>query len=337
MGFSSVNNARAAVGNGFTRSQLVQLIPPGSSSSLVNYLAFALNANYSKSQIASGANYLSYVENFGFTTYFLNNQYYATKTYTSGTSDSLTPFQGSYASVLSVGGGGGGASGGGGGGGVLYTPSFLINGTQTVTIGAGGSGAGPNNGQRGSDGVDTVFGTLVAGGGGGGSGYETSARPGRANNGNGGGTGVNGGTAAPGGAGSGLGNRGGNTTANVQGGAGGGGAGAAGGDNSGINSGGKNGGIGLAYDITGTSIFYSGGGGGGPNAAGGNTPGLGGTGGGGNGVNNGNGQNGVNGLGGGGGSCQASSNSATGFVGGSGGSGVVIIRFTLTIPQVFTI
>ena len=337
MGISSVNNAKAAVGNGFTRSELVQLVPPGSSSSLVNYLAFALNANYNKSQITSGANYLSYVQSFGFTTYESAGAYFAFKTYTSGTSDSFTPFQGSLASVLCVGGGGGGGSGGGGGGGYLYTPSYLINGTITVTVGNGGAGCAMQSGNRGTDGGDTSFGALLAGGGGGGGTYETSGRPGRAVNGNGGGTGVNGGTAASGGAGSNAGNRGGNTTANVQGGAGGGGAGAVGADNSGNGSGGKNGGIGISSDITGSNILYAGGGGGGANAAGGNTPGLGGLGGGGNGISNGNGQNGTDGLGGGGGSGQANSSGNTGYLGGTGGRGVVIVRLPLTIPQVFTI
>ena len=66
----AISSSRAAqiVGNSFSRNELIQLIPAGSSSSLTNYLAFALSANYTKPQLLSATNYLSYVQNFGFTT-----------------------------------------------------------------------------------------------------------------------------------------------------------------------------------------------------------------------------------------------------------------------------
>ena len=73
--------------------------------------------------------------------------------------------------VAGGGGGGGGTGGGGGAGGLIYSNALaVVNGSNyTVTVGAEGSG-GSGTGVMGSNGSNSVFGTLIAYGGGGGGG-----------------------------------------------------------------------------------------------------------------------------------------------------------------------
>jgi hypothetical protein len=81
--------------------------------------------------------------------------------------------------VLVVGGGGGAGNdggGGGGAGGLVFVPQYPVTpgGTVSVTVGCGGSG-GPGASQpekRGTNGQDSVFGTITAKGGGGGGGGD---------------------------------------------------------------------------------------------------------------------------------------------------------------------
>lgn len=85
--------------------------------------------------------------------------------------------------VLVVAGGGGGGSdmgGGGGGGGVLTNPSYAVApSTYAITVGGGGAGSPgvyASTPVSGSNGGNSIFGTLTAiGGGGGGSGHRTDA------------------------------------------------------------------------------------------------------------------------------------------------------------------
>lgn len=173
--------------------------------------------------------------------------------------DQSVPYSVEY--LVIAGGGGGGASSGGGGGAGGYrssvsgessgggasaeTPlSLIVGATYTVTVGAGGAGGGVFG--TGTNGDDSVFGSITSNGGGGG-GYSGA-------NGFSGGSGggaplssgrsVGSGTAGQGFAGGG---------ANRQ---GGGGAGEAGGTD-GVNEGGD----GVASSITGTSVVRGGGGG----------------------------------------------------------------------------
>ena len=225
--------------------------------------------------------------------------------------------------VLVVGGGGGSRSdgGGAGAGGLIYRPGFSVTpgGTITVTVGCGGSA--DNSGQ------DTVFSTLTAKGGG------ASNTPG----GSGGGAGRDGGggrgnatqPTQPGDSGAyGFGNQGGVNTVPSGGwiaGSGGGGAGAAGTDATSYGPGngqdgqpGRPGGIGLAYSISGTSVYYAGGGGG---SARGLPGGTGGQGGGSNGTGPGDtSQPGTANRGGGAGAPQNNP-------GASGGKGIVIVQY----------
>jgi len=262
------------------------------------------------------------------------------------------------AATLVVAGGGGGGSdmaGGGGGGGVIYNASFtLTSQPYPITVGLGGNGAPAGQGQvRGTNGQNSVFGTLTAiGGGGGASNHDQSINP--AGNGGSGG-GASGGAQPPNGGSGGAGGYGGGaagTGASGQGHdgsfgiwawypGGGGGAGAAGNTNP------ANGGIGVENSILGTSYYWGGGGGGagysGPGGSGGNGGGGGGAVGvttGGAGYNNGSpgtdgcsncwanvpgGNAGTNtGGGGGGGSHYNATNN-----GGNGGSGIVIVRYAV--------
>ena len=225
---------------------------------------------------------------------------------------------------LVVAGGGGGGNrqdgfddrgGGGGAGGYLTsTVSILLNQTYTVTVGAGGTAS---ISAQGGNGVNSVFGNIVATGGGGGGKFATAGSDGGSGGGGGafrtagnyaGGIGVagpprqgyNGGT-------------GGTDSVTYRHGGGGGGAGAAG-NNAGAPSSGK-GGDGLQTSISGSATYYAGGG------AGGGTGQPGGLGGGGSdsspGATN-------TGGGGGGGTTFAS-------IGASGGSGIVILRVSDSI------
>lgn len=270
-------------------------------------------------------------------------------TFTSG-------YTGSVEYLIIAGGASGGSlgsSGGGGAGGLLYGIGYpIIEGASyTVTLGAGGS-AGPGTGGPGSNGSNSVFGTLTALRGGAGA-IEVDPNPGGASVGGGNDFGSGGGASlkypgqanvncvgGPGGAGTpGQGNPGGSSIhrCGVYGaGGGGGGAGAAGGNANGPGSntqGAGNGGAGLTYSISGSPVTYAGGGGGSaPNNNPSGSPGTpacgcGGSGGGGRGADYGGGLAAVQGTanrgsGGGGGLGD--------YVGpkpsGAGGSGIVIIR-----------
>ena len=224
-----------------------------------------------------------------------------------------------YLVVAGGGGGGGGTGAGGGGGGVIQGIISLTAGTYTVTIGGGGAGSGyvspPYS--PGTNGQNSVFGTLTAfGGGGGGT---------NAGGGNGGGVRGGSGGGSLGSTGQGLGIPGQgfaggvtNFTTPYYGGGSGGGAGGPGVD--GTSSAGGNGGPGMMSSISGAVAYYAGGGGGGTYAGG--TLGSGGTGGGGAGG----GFNGTANTGGGGGGQK--DNSTT--LAGTGGSGIVYLRYMLT-------
>jgi hypothetical protein len=255
------------------------------------------------------------------------------------------------AEVLIVGGGGGGgrhSGGGGGGGGLLYygaetpkTPSgsalTIGAGTHTVVVGAGaaactgdygassivgqnstGQGAGGFNGNNSSVAISggSTY-TAIGGGGGGfynGQGYGGGSGGGSSRGNGAGGSGTSG-QGSAGGAG---------TYGNVTPypGAGGGGAGGTGAGNADGNGGA--GGAGLAYSISGSSLYYAGGGGGNRQEAS-SGGGAGGSGVGGNGATNaGAATPGATNRGGGGGGDQYNI-----AAGGSGGSGVVVIRYIL--------
>ena len=184
----------------------------------------------------------------------------------------LTNAKAENAEVLVVAGGGGGGSaggvgdggaGGGGGGGLTYNASYALTQGQTinVTVGIGGSASVASAHLAGTDGSNSIFGSITVNGGGGGA---TSSGNGRSG-GSGGGGGYNGYTTVKyGGSGIvGIGNSGGNTTdlASASG-AGGGGAGGVGGNNLTGHNGG-NGGLGLNYTITGVGVTYASGGRGG--------------------------------------------------------------------------
>jgi|GEM_PF-2387997 len=234
--------------------------------------------------------------------------------------------------VVGGGGGGGGSTGGGGGAGGFLTGTTTVTGSgeYTVTVGAGGAG-GAGNGDPsgwGSNGGDSVFGSLTAVGGGGGAPNTDSGSPSGNTGGSGGGAsfGSDGGTNAPGT--SGQGNAGGAcpTWGWAWAAGGGGGAGAPGVDGNRQNSG-ADGGAGLSSTISGTSKLYAGGGGGGSYQ---DTGGRGGTGGGGYGASGNSGaQSGTANTGGGGGG-QGGNNGAAA---GSGGSGIVIISYVSGVSQ----
>lgn len=174
--------------------------------------------------------------------------------------------------VLIVGGGGGSGGGGntgyhgggGGGGGVVYHPNFAVTpgANITITVGGGGS-AGAQSGDsgfRGTNGGNSAFGTLIANGGGGGGG--NSASGGLAGGSGGGGnlySGAGGASNQPTYTGATVyGNSGGSGQSDYGSGGGGGGAGSTGGNGS-SNIGGR-GGHGVAFNITGTYVFYGAGG-----------------------------------------------------------------------------
>jgi hypothetical protein len=261
-------------------------------------------------------------------------------TFTSGSQNWTVPQGVTSVEVLVVAGGGGGGgncnscggAGAGGAGGLLYNSSYPVtpDATISVVVGAGGAG-GPagyyGSGYKGVNGGNSSFGNLIAIGGGGG--HSQNGLPG--SNGGSGGGGSGGGSPPPGGAGNGTlgqGNNGGSGIIFPYGGGGGGGAGSAG--SNGYNTGNSNGGVGLAYSITGSSVYYAGGGGGGAYSS--NPAGVGGLGGGGNGVNsntnNGNGFSGTPNTGGGGGGANGA---PKGGAGGAGGSGIVIIKYKPTV------
>jgi hypothetical protein len=247
------------------------------------------------------------------------------------TSGTLNVTMGGLVDVLVVGGGGGGAggnpssdgNGGGGGGGVIFRSGFTVTpGTYTITVGTGGAGGAAAANSPGADGLNSVFSTLVAvGGGGGGSDGALNGRAG----GSGGGASTSGSGGVGGTGTSTQGFAGGN--ANAPGGSGPGGGGGGGGGAGGLGGAGGqllkggNGGVGLAFDISGSNLFY---GGGGAGSSWTHVGGTGGSGGGGNGASRVNATAATGGAantGGGGGSGTAT------FASGAGGSGIVIIRY----------
>jgi hypothetical protein len=273
---------------------------------------------------------------------YYDNYFIETFTYygTGNTGDYTISFaQDTLCDILIVGGGGGGSAGGGGAGGYVYNTCVILNGSYTVSVGNGGTGAtGTTSGNQGRNssiiGGSTSYIAYGGGGGGGntviapvhtagqvgsygGSGHDfTTAQTYTSTQGNRGGRALAGGSASGGG---------------------GGGAGAIGNDGSVVpglfsQTGtvayyrGGQGGIGLINNITGSAVYYAGGGTAGVNTnqhtdTSAQTQVLGG---GGLGAiaPNANGTNGTNGLGGGGGGGDWERTAGT-----SGGSGIVIIRY----------
>ena len=171
---------------------------------------------------------------------------------------------------LVIGGGGGGgagsaAGGGGGAGGYRTATGFSLQpGTAyAITVGAGGAGTTSPDNNNGTNGSDSVFGSITALGGGGGAGTGPASAS-YAGDGLAGGSGGGGRYGGNGGAGtSGQGYAGGSSTSGgARGSGGGGGAGAAGTDGGTGTTAAGSGGAGLASSITGTSVTRAGGGGG---------------------------------------------------------------------------
>jgi hypothetical protein len=224
--------------------------------------------------------------------------------------------------LVIAGGGGGGGAGGGGGGGAggfqYFANASLTSGSYSVTVGAGGTGSSGANATPGTNGGNSVFGSLPPSIGGGGAGTNFGGSTG-SSGGSGGGTGAGN---TPGNGTPGQGYNGANTMAEsglIYGAGGGGGAGGAGipGNNSNPGSGGP----GLACSITGNLIYYAGGGAGGLYQA--SPIAFGGVGGGGC-----TGGNGLANTGGGGGGSIGNGSSQAGTAA-NGGSGIVIIRYVL--------
>ena len=245
----------------------------------------------------------------------------------------------SSVNVLVVAGGGSGGpgqGGGGGAGGLIYRPGYPVTpgGTVPLNVGAGNPEASttypyPGSTAQGSyRGFNSTFGALTAIGGGSGNGDDHPGAPGGSggagsdNAGSFGGSGVQ--PSQPGDSGTyGFGNSGGRggTPMDQHAGGGGGGAGASG---QGAEAG-KQGGIGRAYSISGSSVYYAGGGRGGWGPARTSMSTAQQTGGGGGGANSGRGGAGVANRGGGGGGSGGDVSGAG--QGSSGGSGIVIVQY----------
>ncbi len=239
------------------------------------------------------------------------------------------------ADILVIGGGGGGGSatafsmagaGGGGAGGLVHLEGVEVEGTSKVTVGNGGAAGGSGN-TSGTNGEDSVFGSIIAHGGGGGAGGNTAGRAGGSG---GGGRGDDGGAATQPGSTSGGHGHPGAAWPSAGGDAAGGGGGAGGpAPPPSTSTAGGSGGPGREIGISGSAVRYGGGGGGGASRD--STPGDGGDGGGGDGGNNGlapaPGRPGT-GSGGGGGN-----NNRTGA---PGGSGIVIIRYQASAPTPYS-
>jgi hypothetical protein len=222
---------------------------------------------------------------------------------------------------LVVAGGGGGSGAGGGAGGLLQGNIPVATGSAiTVTIGSGGSAATASS-NVGTNGGNSVFGSITATGGGYGASYFGSLLA-PSSGGSGGGSYYSNNILGAQGV-SGQGNRGGgqgSTAGSGYAGGGGGGAGTVGINSVGgtTNAGAGNGGAGVSSDISGTRTTYAGGGGSGSDAG---TNAAGGAGGGGTGyVSNAGGSSGTANTGGGGG---GNGNGTAG----AGGSGIVIISY----------
>jgi hypothetical protein len=230
-------------------------------------------------------------------------------------SGTFTPATALSCDVLVVaggGGGGGGWSAGGAGSGAGAGGYRTITGTsfstaQTVTIGAGGTGgSGGGLVADGTQGSNSVFGSITSAGGGKGAGQDSPGYSG----GSGSGAGGSGATIKPvGGAGNTpsvspvQGYAGGDVGAGVNAAAGGGGGSSAVGSPSALTNAGGNGGAGTANSISGTSVTY---------AAGGKGGGV---------TNNGAGVAGGPNTGDGGAGNYGNT------AGGAGGSGIVIVRY----------
>lgn len=275
-----------------------------------------------------------------------DSQYYY---HTFLSSETFTPTQSISADVLCVAGGGGGGSyrgGGGGAGGLLVFTSQSLTATgYAVTVGAGGAGgasAGAVNGNYGTQGGNSQFGSLTAsvGGGFGAKSQSISTTYLGGNGGSGGGSTPNNTTNISGGsATSGQGYAGGGATTaetyNKYGAGSGGGAGGAG--NPGLNTGGGAGGIGATStfinaigsatgfgQLSSGNYYFAGGGAGGAIFSAPTS--LGGLGGGGSSPTNSNGSAGTINTGGGGGGSNSTDDTTT-LAGGAGGSGIIIIRY----------
>jgi len=230
-------------------------------------------------------------------------------------------------SVLVVAGGGGGGkaepnlwgdgAGGGGGGGLIYNTSYSLSGNIEVVIGNGGQGSTVNN-AKGSNGTNSVFGSLIAiGGGGGGSDNHDATNTGASGGSGGGSASMHTGTVSGSLGILGQGNNGSASIFSGRRGGGGGGAGAAAFVS-------QNGGTGLNYSINGSNSYYAGGGGGGAGEYT-DTFGTGGSGIGGNGgIRGAVGGNAVANTGSGGGG--GGTNNASGN-GGNGSSGIIVVRY----------
>lgn len=230
----------------------------------------------------------------------------------------------SSVSYLVIAGGGGANTGAGGAGGYIESTLAVVAGvSNTITVGAGGTGV--QTGQTPTAGSNSVFASVTAIGGGRGGrtdGGDPLRNGGSGGSGGGGGGDGNGSTGGSGTAGQGNAGGGASSGSPYPGG-GGGGASAAGAAGSGSQGGA--GGAGTASSISGSSVTRAGGGGGG-GAFANALPGAGGAGGGGAGGTTGgaNGTSGTVNTGGGGGGFV---NYNQPYVGGSGGSGVVIISY----------
>ena len=257
---------------------------------------------------------------------------YRIHTFTTVGTSSLVVTRGGPVEVLVIAGGGGGGGnsaqshpgGGGGAGELIYNPSFVISGTVSVTVGAGGAGEVITPFTNSLAGSNSSLGSLTANGGGRG-GHQNE-------NGGSGGSGGGGGRGFPpggttGGASTrtiGFGNAGGGSgsdlATNTASAGGGGGAGGTG-RNSYDSSKATEGGPGFTYTISGSAITYAAGGSGGSRS------------------DSLNGVSGAANTGSGGGGGGGSSGSYTS--GGSGGSGIVIFRYPLGTlaagpqPQIF--
>jgi len=257
---------------------------------------------------------------------------YRIHTFTTVGTSSLVVTRGGPVEVLVIAGGGGGAGnsaqshpgGGGGAGELIYNPSFVISGTVSVTVGAGGAGEVITPFTNSLAGSNSSLGSLTANGGGRG-GHQNE-------NGGAGGSGGGGGRGFPpggttGGASTrtiGFGNAGGGSGSDLatnSASAGGGGGAGGPGRNSYDSSKATEGGPGFTYTISGSAITYAAGGSGGSRS------------------DSLNGVSGAANTGSGGGGGGGSTGVYTS--GGSGGSGIVIVRYplgTLTAgpqPQIF--
>jgi len=233
--------------------------------------------------------------------------------------------------VLVVAGGGGGGGGdvgaGGGAGGLIYNRNFAVTpgSALTVTVGAGGAGSSSSS-VDGSNGSNSVFGSLTATGGGGGASWGS----GSGQNGGSGGGSVSSNAVGQGTVG--QGNNGGNGLASPDYPQGGGGGAGGVGQTATIQTRAGDGGVGLEFpqfaSVGGSPAgWFAGGGGGGVEAnSSGNSciPGTGGLGGGGNGGRQAGtaivATSGTTNTGGGGGGNDPGQ-------GGNGGSGIVIVRY----------